>query len=253
MEKESSKNGGYLMQMQNFSVNDGTGIRTTVFLSGCPLRCQWCANPEGQTLINPMTRYVTVSEVMKEISRQLIFYRHSGGGVTFSGGEPTVQERFLRTLVFECYDMGISLALETCGYFPFDSVQDILEKMDCIFLDIKHLDEALHLAYTGEKNSLILSNIKEVAALNTELIIRIPAIVGVNATKEHLKDVFSFMKVQCPNAKLELLPYHTFGNEKYEALGLPLLSEAFSAPSKEQLKAFSQLAGSYGIEVVSFR
>ncbi len=82
--------GGYIMQIQNYSVNDGEGIRTTIFLAGCPLRCMWCANPEGQTLRNPMTRYVSTAEILAVVRRQMIFYRKSGGGVTFSGGEATV-------------------------------------------------------------------------------------------------------------------------------------------------------------------
>ena len=86
--------GGYIMQIQNYSVNDGEGIRTTIFLAGCPLRCMWCANPEGQTLRNPMTRYVRTAEILAAVRRQMIFYRKSGGGVTFSGGEATVQTEF---------------------------------------------------------------------------------------------------------------------------------------------------------------
>ena len=110
-EKERYSSGGYIMQLQNYSVNDGDGIRTDIFLAGCPLWCRWCSNPEGQTLKNLMTRYLTVEEVLAVIRKQRIFYRYSGGGVTFSGGEATVQTGFLRTLTESLYDMGISLAL----------------------------------------------------------------------------------------------------------------------------------------------
>ena len=88
--------GGYIIQLQNFSVNDGEGIRTNVFMAGCPLRCAWCANPEGQVMKNPMTRWVETEEILSALRRQLIFYRYSGGGVTFSGGEPTAQPQFLK-------------------------------------------------------------------------------------------------------------------------------------------------------------
>ena len=81
--------GGYIMQLQNYSVNDGEGIRTNVFLAGCPLRCLWCSNPEGQTIRNPMTRYMETEEIIEQVKKQMIFYRNSGGGVTFSGGEAT--------------------------------------------------------------------------------------------------------------------------------------------------------------------
>ena len=97
--------GGYIMQLQNYSVNDGEGIRTNVFLAGCPLRCLWCSNPEGQTIRNPMTRYMETEEIIEQVKKQMIFYRNSGGGVTFSGGEATVQAEFLRELAGAFYDM----------------------------------------------------------------------------------------------------------------------------------------------------
>jgi len=121
---------GQIMQIQNFSVNDGAGIRTNIFLAGCPLQCAWCSNPEGQTMENPMTRRITAKEVMDAIKTQMIFYRHSGGGVTFTGGEATMQPAFLRTLVSECYDLGIDLALETCGAFSFEEMEDY-KKLAC--------------------------------------------------------------------------------------------------------------------------
>ena len=96
--------GGYIMQLQDFSVNDGEGIRTIIFMAGCPLRCAWCSNPEGQTLRNPMTRWEEAGEIIEHIRHQAIFYRSSGGGVTFSGGEATAQPDFLAELAGELYD-----------------------------------------------------------------------------------------------------------------------------------------------------
>ena len=150
--------GGYVMNIQDFSVNDGEGIRTNIFLAGCPLTCAWCSNPEGQTLQNAMTSYMTVEEVTDKVKKQMIFYRMSGGGVTFSGGEATVQQEFLRCLAGRLYDMGISLAIETCGQFAFEEVKDILGKMDLIFYDIKHMDAGKHRIFTGISNEKILSN-----------------------------------------------------------------------------------------------
>ncbi len=95
--------GGYIMQLQNFSVNDGEGIRTIVFMAGCPLRCAWCSNPEGQTVDNPMVHWMETEDILKELRRQAIFYRNSGGGVTFSGGEATAQPEFLREMVDELF------------------------------------------------------------------------------------------------------------------------------------------------------
>lgn len=120
--------GGYLMQLQNFSVNDGDGIRTVVFMAGCPLRCAWCANPEGQTCRNAMTHWAETGDVLKKLRQQEIFYRYSGGGVTFSGGEATAQPHFLAELVDALYDDGISLALETCGQFDFAALRPCCKK-----------------------------------------------------------------------------------------------------------------------------
>lgn len=141
--------GGYLMQLQNFSVNDGDGIRTVVFMASCPLRCTWCANPEGQTCRNAMTHWAETGDVLKKLRQQEIFYRYSGGGVTFSGGEATAQPPFLAELVDALYDDGISLALETCGQFDFAALRPVLQKMDLLFMDLKHPDTQAHRRFTG--------------------------------------------------------------------------------------------------------
>ena len=130
--------GGYITQIQHCSVNDGEGIRTLIFLAGCPLRCAWCANPEGQTRENPMTRWMETEEVLQAVRRQAIFYRFSGGGVTFSGGEATAQGEFFQELTQRLYDEGYDLALETCGVFDFDRMAPTLGKMNQIFMDLKH-------------------------------------------------------------------------------------------------------------------
>lgn len=245
--------GGYVMQLQNFSVNDGEGIRTNIFLAGCPLKCLWCANPEGQTLKNPMTTYMTEEEVISHVKKQMIFYRHSGGGVTFSGGEATVQTEFLRELAEAFYDMGVSLAIETCGYFEFDEVKDILQKMDLIFYDIKHMDSKKHLEFTGVPNESILENIVKTAQLSVPMVVRIPVIHGVNTDMDNMKRTFAFVKESIPGARLELLPYHTFGESKYEQLGMALPPEEFKRPADEEIMRWIKLAQDMGIETVSYR
>lgn len=118
------------MELQNFSVNDGDGIRTIIFFAGCPIRCAWCANPESSLGYKPDNAYIfrySVEEILKEIEKQRIFYRYSGGGVTFSGGEPTLQLDILRGLTGELYDRGISLAIETSRVFVFEQVAYVLE------------------------------------------------------------------------------------------------------------------------------
>lgn len=246
--------GGYIMQTQGFSVNDGEGIRTIVFLAGCPLRCAWCANPEGQTCRNALTRYAEASEILEEVHRHETFYRYSGGGVTFSGGEATAQPVFLAEMVDRLYDEGYDLALETCGEFDFEALEPILRKMNLIFMDLKHIDSAAHERFTGVPNERILRNLTRTAALGVPLVIRIPTIGGVNADNDAMRGAFAFIRDHCPGASLELLPYHRYGEAKYDRLGLPHPTAAFTTPTQDELARWEQMAqGEYGIRVVSYK
>lgn len=246
--------GGYLMQLQNFSVNDGDGIRTTVFMAGCPLRCAWCANPEGQTCRNAMTHWAETEDVLKKLRQQGIFYRYSGGGVTFSGGEATAQPQFLAEMADALYDDGISLALETCGQFDFAALRPVLQKMDLIFMDLKHPDTQPHRRFTGVGNETILENLQNTAALGVPLVVRIPTILGVNGDDATMGKAFEFIRSHCPGAKLELLPYHRYGEAKYAKLGLPKPAADFATPSKAQLAHWGKMAAqTYGLEVVSYK
>ena len=245
--------GGYMMQMQHFSVNDGEGIRTTIFMAGCPLRCAWCANPEGQTLQNPMTRWAETEEILREVRRQAIFYRFSGGGVTFSGGEATAQPEFLRELTDTLYDEGFDLAIETCGQFDFDRIAPTLRKMNLIFMDLKHIDPERHRSFTGADNALILENLGKTAALGVPLVVRIPVILGVNGDDAAMAGAFAFLRAHAPDASLELLPYHRFGEEKYRQLGLEPPGAEFGIPGEEQLERWRQMACAAGLHVVSYK
>lgn len=168
-----SRLSGYFMEPQNFSVNDGEGIRTIIFFAGCPLRCQWCANPErsvgfGTNIFNhdvlkeDHTNYLVhkyhIDELLEVIEKQKLLYRFSGGGVTFSGGEPTLQKDILRELTYKLYDKAIDLAIETSGFFDFDEMKDVLEKLNLIFIDLKHMDDDQHKYFTGVSNKKILNN-----------------------------------------------------------------------------------------------
>lgn len=245
--------GGYIMQLQHFSVNDGDGIRTIVFMAGCPLRCAWCANPEGQTRRNAMTHWAETEDILAELRHQAIFFRQSGGGVTFSGGEATAQPDFLREMVDALYDEGFSLAIETCGYFDYAQMASTLRKMDTIFIDIKHTDPRQHHAFTGVDNALILQNIRRASDEGLPLVVRIPTIVGVNADDETMTRVFDFFEKNQFRAKLEFLPYHRYGEAKYEKLGLALPDPRFATPSEEQLAHWTAMAEARGIEVVSYK
>lgn len=245
--------GGYIIQMQNFSVNDGEGIRTVIFMAGCPLHCEWCANPEGLNQKNPMTHWAETEEIASAIGRQAIFYRFSGGGVTFSGGEATAQPDFLRELTDLFYDEGYNLAIETCGQFNFNTLKPILKKMNLIFMDLKHIDPKKHLRYTGADNSLILKNIERTARLGVPMVVRIPVIVGVNADEKSIRGAFAFLRDHAPSASLELLPYHRYGESKYDTLGLTRPNSHFEIPSEEKMQTLRDLACRYGLKVVSYK
>lgn len=200
-----------------------------------------------------MVRTVTSEEVVKELLHQEIFYRFSGGGVTFSGGEATSQPEFLQELTDALYDEGISVDIETSGYFDYDTLIPTLRKMDRVFMDLKHTNSILHKKYTGVDNSLILDNIRKVSEEGIPLVVRIPVIVGFNEDSDAMESAFSFLHEQAPKAQLEFLPFHTLGEEKYRQLGRHYQIKGFSTPSAEEIKNYTRMAEKYDIEVVSFK
>lgn len=296
---------GYIMEPQNFSVNDGEGIRTIIFLAGCPLRCQWCSNPESHTTPSKIAHYeascikcgncsvvcsegvginlndplernkctacgtcvnvcptgsrkdlvyeCSSDEIMEVIEKQRIFYRYSGGGVTFSGGEATVQRELLEDLVNRLYDKALDLAIETSGYFEFEEVKNILSKMNLIFVDIKHMDDDKHKFHTGVGNKKILENISRLKELKVPVVVRIPVIEGVNSDEENIRETAKFVKANLVQSKIELLPYHSFGDSKYEALGLEKPSREFKRPWDENIKKLERIIEEEGVRVVSFK
>jgi len=252
MSKKPHSEEGMVLQLQKFSVHDGDGVRTVVFLSGCPLRCLWCANPEGWN-ISSFCQRASVGEVIKQIERDEIFFRYSGGGITFSGGEPTVQEGFLRALAQAFHQRGISIWMETCGYFEWEKVKDIFKMTDHVFYDIKCMDAALHRDLTGADNALILENCVKLYHAGHPVTIRIPAVKGANFTDENMEATARFMSENLPGSPIELLPYHTLGLEKYRALGMTDEIHPFSTPSREEIKSAYETFRRHGVAVVEYR
>lgn len=245
---------GLIMQLQHFSVNDGDGIRTTVFMAGCPLRCKWCCNPESWSLkTNQYVKEMSIEEIVDEINRYTIFYRYSQGGITYSGGEPTFQLDFLRNMVNIFYNMGIHQSIETSGYFNWTDVRDIFEMLDFIFVDIKHFDNDKHRKLTGVDNNKILGNIKSIGKLNKEVVIRIPFIKDINDDEENISRAAKFVYDNIPNGKIELLPYHSLGNYKYDTLGFEEHKNTFKTPDDEDIERAKRIINSYNVEIIEYR
>ena len=251
-------------QIQNFSVNDGEGIRTTVFLSGCPLRCRWCGNPETWTpqirqgrgpdgKTETFGRLLSPDGVMREIRRQIVFYRASGGGVTWSGGEPFFFPENLRRLTAACEELGISQAAETSGCFSWKRSEEIVRSLDFIFADIKHMDPEEHEKITGAKNGLILDNLKRIGTTGVETVIRVPLVAGINDGEKNILRTAAFVSKYLPSKKMEFLPYHDFGKIKYRMLGMENAWRTFEAPSPEHVRSLEDLVRAQGVEVVRYR
>lgn len=305
--KHSNIISGNVFQIQRWSVHDGNGIRSTVFLKGCPLRCKWCANPESWNS-NPEVLYfrerctgcgqcslkcsyqtiesqkdialsfsrekccccgiccevcpsgarkkigslMTVAEVMNVLQRDSIFYRESEGGVTFSGGEPFAQVRFLRELILACKRLAIDTAVETSGYFQWEEVEDIFEELDTVFIDIKHMDEQIHKRLTGASNRKILDNIIRISQKHNHVIIRVPLIDGINDDKNNIEKMCEFLRENATIFGVELLPYHTLGNSKMNALDREEC-EVFITPDTRKIENIKRTIAEYEIKNIDFK
>ena len=295
-----------IFQLQRLSVNDGEGIRTTVFFKGCALRCQWCANPESwafdaQLMFFPhkctgcgncvtvckqeanvrnndgainfissncincgeclaccpadarqvMGEELTIDAVMTQLKKDYIFYLESGGGVTFSGGEPFLHPEYLRLLNDRCHQLGINTAVESCAYFDLAACQDIIANIDQHFFDLKIMDSARHKQYTGVTNERILANIEAASKINDNIIVRVPVITGVNDSDENMSALAKFLLAKTSITRVELLPYHKLGLEKMTALGMPAV--VFETPSEAKMEELNALLVREGITIVSFK
>lgn len=238
---------GRIFDIQRFSIHDGPGIRTIVFLKGCVLRCKWCCNPESQEYrIQKMMvqgeekiigKDVTVEEVMETVEKDRPYYQRSGGGLTLSGGESLCQPDFARDVLRAAKERGINTALESMGCAPFSVIEEILPYLDTYLLDIKHMDGEKHREFTGRSNELMLENAEKIAVTGkTNLVIRVPVIPGFNCTKKEIQDIAVFADRLAGVKKIHLLPYHRLGQDKYEGLGRKYELEGLLPPENGQME-----------------
>ncbi len=257
---------GTVFNIQRYSLHDGPGIRTTVFLKGCPLACVWCHNPEGRAAEPELRllptrcigcglcrepcpqqvawsgrlpyqtphcsvcgacveacpvearevagRCLTVPQLAAELRRDRVFFDHSGGGVTLSGGEPLLQADFVRELLDRLRDEAIHAALDTCGYAPTETFLEVARRADLVLYDIKTLDDAVHRRYTGVSNALILENLRALVRVHVPVWIRVPLIAGVNTDRGMLARTARFVAGLGGIQQVNLLPYHAWGTGK---------------------------------------
>lgn len=250
---------GRIFDIQRYSLHDGRGIRTIVFLKGCALRCRWCCNPESQSGkieemrdlagegMKTVGRDVTVAEVMETIRRDIPYYRRSGGGVTLSGGETLCQPDFAEALLRTCRKEGIHTAIETTGFAGRDVIDRIIPLLDQVLMDIKHTDSAKHREFTTQPNERILENAKYIASIANELIIRVPVIPGFNDSETEIRAIAKFAASLPGVRRLHLLPYHRLGQDKYGALGRPYLMGEVLPPAPERMRRLLEVAEESGL------
>ncbi len=271
-------NKALIFDIRRFSVHDGPGIRTTVFFKGCPLSCWWCHNPESRDVhaeksIKHLSlggrkfeqeettgKWMSVDEVMHEVKQDRVFYDESGGGVTFSGGEPMLQETILLELLRACRQQGIHTTLDTSGYTSRQFMELISGWVDLFLYDLKIVNEEMHMRYTGVSNQSILENLTFLVHSEKNVILRFPVIPGITDTTENIRDIKQFITnnlkikylkkiintsayqhiitsahqhVSTSARQLSLLPYHSMAREKYRRFcksnfleGLPDLKPA---------------------------
>lgn len=245
------KTTGRIFDVQRYSIHDGPGIRTILFLKGCILRCRWCCNPESQEFaIQKMIvqgeekiigRDVTVEEMLQVVEKDRAYYYRSGGGMTLSGGECLCQPEFARDLLRGAKERGIHTAIESMAGMPWENIQMVLPYLDLYLMDIKHTNPEKHKAFTGRSNERMLENARKTALSGmTRLVIRVPVIPGFNDTVEELQGIARFAATLPGVDKIHLLPYHRLGQDKYTGLGREYLLDGVLPPSAEHMETLKK-------------
>lgn len=249
---------GRIFDIQRFSIHDGPGIRTIVFLKGCVLRCRWCCNPESQSYevehmslggkVKTVGQDITVSEVMKEVIKDMPYYRRSGGGMTLSGGECLFQADFSAALLAAAKDYGLNTAIESTACMAFEKIEKLLPYLDLYLMDIKHMDSDKHKAFTGRDNRLILENARKIAEKAKKLIIRVPVVPTFNDTPEEILAIAKYAASLPGVEEIHLLPYHRLGQDKYEGTGREYTLKEIVPPTDEHMQNLLKVALSTGLK-----
>ena len=293
-----------IFDIRRYSINDGPGIRITIFMKGCPLRCAWCHNPESQSpkvqklytaskcigaqdcievcpenaltltpggivtdgekctlcglcadacpskAIEMSGKSYSAEELLKIIERERIHIDQSGGGVTFSGGEPLMHPEFLIKMLDACGEKGLHRAVDTCGFVPAKTLLEVAKRTDLFLFDLKLMDPVQHKKWTGADNQLILKNLKLLAETGANINIRIPFIKNVNTNENEVRKMAEFVSA-LPGKKpvINLLPYHNIATGKYKKLEMDYNAGEMDEPSEEEQNQAIEIFQQFGIAV----
>lgn len=245
---------GIIFDIKHYAIHDGPGIRTTVFMKGCPLGCWWCHNPESRSAaVDPFIRtekvgekiieieevagkHMSAGQVMKEIEKDRVLFEESKGGVTFSGGEPFQQFDFLEALLQQCHEAEIHTCIDTSGYTTAEQLEKSAGLTGLYLYDLKQLDDEKHRKYTGVSNKLILENLRLLDNLDQDIEIRYPLIPGMNDDESDLLRLMAFLSKLKNKYPVSILPYHKIGSHKYSRFSIDYRMEGVEEPSKEHIE-----------------
>ncbi|UCF79784.1 MAG: glycyl-radical enzyme activating protein [Candidatus Eiseniibacteriota bacterium] len=292
---------GTVFDIKKFSLHDGPGIRTTVFLKGCPLKCRWCHNPESQApepelvlrsgrcilcgeCVSACTqgavsrvndsivtnrhrcvacgacaaacysgaretigRPMTVEEVVEEVEQDLPFYEESGGGVTFSGGEPLLQAEFLLTALRACKERGIHTAVDTSGFCEWKTLSAVAEHVDLFLYDLRIMEDSKHREFTGVSNAGIIENLTLLSRGGHHITLRVPFVPGVSEDPENLAQMAAFAAGLRHVGEVNVLAYHRMGVEKYARLQRVYELDETEPPSERRLEEAARIFREFGL------
>lgn len=232
---------GRVHSIDTFSTLDGPGIRTVIFMQGCALHCKYCHNPDTWDCESKIAREYTVNEIMQLLQRSQPYFIASGGGVTFSGGEPLLQAEFIREVFTFCREEKINTAIDSSLYISSEKLRLVLPYTDLVLADIKHMENTLSRFITGAGNSANLRNLELINREGIPVWIRYVIVPGITDQPEHLQAMATLAGSLSSVNRIDLLPYHALGAHKWELLGLDYELADIDPPSPEQMKSLRQL------------
>ncbi|MBN1188085.1 MAG: glycyl-radical enzyme activating protein [Bacteroidales bacterium] len=260
---------GIVFDIKRFAIHDGNGLRTTIFMKGCPLDCWWCHNPESKDphiqkyksidkiegnqyeVLREIGRWMSTEEVMAEIEKERVFMEEGKGGVTLSGGEPLYQAKFSREILELCKSFGIHTALDTSGFAKEEDFLSVVPFTDLFLFDLKMAGSNGHKTHTGVDNKLIIINLKHAVGSEKDVIARIPVVPGVNLNQTELEGIANIIRpLKSDNfSEVHLLPYHKLGKSKNAKFGYSNGMKEVNEPKRQEIENYIELFKKEGFKV----